>query len=127
MSGPLYNLSDRSEPITIGFTPLSVPLVAHFVGWNDTEHFVEAKPVLGVLVRHVVNGAGEVTEDRVDLAIQLEDSSEICTPMQYVLYCGRSSLLGIWAPDRLPSDEEIQHAVRLGRHFEALPEQRRAA
>jgi hypothetical protein len=77
-----YNLQDKKAVgiVDVQFSPLSTPMVAWYA-WlgDDGEEELDKRPVLGVLVRHDVNAEGEVIRSRVELAVQHEDTGELCT------------------------------------------------
>jgi hypothetical protein len=115
-----YNLADTAEPLTISFAPLTTPMVAHFVLWTDDDHWTEAIPVLGIVVQHDVNVHGEVTAARTEMAIQLEDTAELCTVREYERYCGSCTLVAVLPAGTTPTDQENEHRVAFGRRTEQM-------
>lgn len=117
-----YNVKP-TEPLTVSFTALNVIMAAHYVhiGLEGEDSVnVEMKPVLGVLIRHCFNKHGELDGSLEEMAVQVDDTGEICAVADYARYCGDgSALIGVY-PYKIkeaPTEEEIEAAVNMERRM----------
>jgi hypothetical protein len=94
-----YNLRDENAvgDVDVQFSPLATPMVAWYA-WlsDDGEERTEQRPVLGVLVRHGVNAEGEVIGSNVQMAVQLEDTGDLCTADDRLLLGTNEEFVGVY-------------------------------
>jgi hypothetical protein len=96
---PDYNLQDKTTVgiLDVQFSPLSTPLVAWYV-WieEDDSEQIEKRPVLGVLLRHKINPGGDITGSRAEMAVQFEDTAEVCAANDSALLGSNEAFVGIY-------------------------------
>lgn len=96
MDRPAYNLRDKlAGVVDVQFSPLPTPMVAWYTWVDDSDVGIEQRAVLGVLLRHEVNAEGEVIGSRVEMAVQYENSGELCAAGDPVLLGDNEDLVGI--------------------------------